>query len=92
MLLGKAQERSTKPTASAMASQRAPALDPDDGLSDKPGNSAHSNFPVTDIEKLDNLSNEELYDIFHQGVADIPSALPDQLGAPLLHLLVAQLV
>lgn len=83
---GKVQGGSTQATGYAVASQRAPALDSQDTLPDIPENSTRGNFPVTDIEKLDKLSNEELYEIFHQGVADIPSALPDQLGALLLFL------
>jgi hypothetical protein len=39
-------------------------------------------FPVHTLESLEKLNDAELYSIFHQGVADIPSALPNQLGAP----------
>lgn len=71
--------------ATAEAAKSAPSSnteEPEDPEAAKHGLSKH--FPVTSIETFEKLSDTELYEIFHQGVADIPSALPNQLGAFLI--------
>lgn len=37
-------------------------------------------FPVMSTDQLTGLSDNELYEVFHKGTAEIPSALPGQVG------------
>eukprot|EP00884_Botryococcus_braunii_P013771 jgi/Botrbrau1/22395/Bobra.0091s0006.1 len=53
---------------------------------------ADANFPVKNVEQLRPLSDAEMFQIFHKGTAEIPSAVPGQkgkftmcLGRPLLN-------
>jgi hypothetical protein len=43
---------------------------------------ASTAFPVMTTDALEHLSDAELFGIFHKGTAEIPSALPGQLGKP----------
>jgi hypothetical protein len=45
-------------------------------------------FPVNDVHELSDLTEKQLWTIFQQGVADIPSALPSEKGervGPCMH-------
>ncbi len=48
-------------------------------------------FPVRDIDDLAGLNDDQLYSIFTQGVADVPSALPSEKGT-LIHSLKTDLI
>jgi hypothetical protein len=39
-----------------------------------------ANFPVKNVEQLRPLSDAEMFQIFHKGTAEIPSAVPGQKG------------
>lgn len=39
-----------------------------------------ANFPVKNVEQLRHLSDTDMYEIFHKGTAEIPSAVPGQKG------------
>ncbi len=41
---------------------------------------ADANFPVKNVEQLRALSDAEMFQIFHKGTAEIPSAVPGQKG------------
>jgi hypothetical protein len=41
---------------------------------------ADANFPVKNVEQLRPLSDAEMFQIFHKGTAEIPSAVPGQKG------------
>lgn len=39
-----------------------------------------ANFPVKNVEQMRHLSDTEMFEIFHKGTAEIPSAVPGQKG------------